>query len=171
MRTATGKEDPELPQLQGISSLELPGSEIAAQTNASQSSSNRHISTSTVQRKQGESGLHCQIAEKKPLLKDTNEKKRRVWAKKHKQWKYVLWTEESKWEIFGSLRCVCETQSRWTDDLRMCGSHCEAWRRWCDSVRVLCWSHCVIHFEFKAHLTSMATTAFCSDTPSHLVCS
>ena len=28
----------------------------------------------------------------------------------------------------------------------------------------------VINLEFKAHLTSMATTAFCSDTPSHLVC-
>ena len=27
----------------------------------------------------------------------------------------------------------------------------------------------VIYFELKAHLTSMATTAFCSDTPSHLV--
>jgi hypothetical protein len=43
MRTATGKEDPEIPLLQRISSLE-----IAAQINASQSSSNRHISTSTV---------------------------------------------------------------------------------------------------------------------------
>jgi hypothetical protein len=32
------------------SSLELPASEISAQINASQSSSNRHISTSTVQR-------------------------------------------------------------------------------------------------------------------------
>ena len=42
------KEDPELPLLQRISSLELPASEIAAQINASQSSSNRHISTSTV---------------------------------------------------------------------------------------------------------------------------
>ena len=28
----------------------------------------------------------------------------------------------------------------------------------------------VIYLEFKAHLTSMVTTAFCSDTPSHLVC-
>ena len=27
----------------------------------------------------------------------------------------------------------------------------------------------VIYLEFKAHLTSMATTAFCSETPSHLV--
>ena len=49
IRTATGKEDPELPLQQRISQLELPASEIAAQINASQSSSNRHISTSTVQ--------------------------------------------------------------------------------------------------------------------------
>ena len=69
MRIATGKEDPELPLLQRISSLELPASEISAQINASQSSSNRHISTSTVQRRLCESGLHGQIAAKKPLLK------------------------------------------------------------------------------------------------------
>ena len=68
MRTATGTEDPELPLLQRISSLELPASEIAAQINASQSSSNRHISTSTVQRRLRESGLHGRIAAKKPLL-------------------------------------------------------------------------------------------------------
>ena len=61
MRTATGMEDPELPLLQWISSLELPASEIAAQINASQSSSNRHISTSTVQSVLHESGLHGQI--------------------------------------------------------------------------------------------------------------
>jgi hypothetical protein len=36
MRTATGKEDPELPLLQRISSLELLASEIAAQINASE---------------------------------------------------------------------------------------------------------------------------------------
>ena len=56
MRTATGMEAPELPLLQRTSSLELPASEIAAQINASQSSSNRHISTSTVQRRLCESG-------------------------------------------------------------------------------------------------------------------
>jgi hypothetical protein len=43
MRTDTGKKDPELPLLQRISSLELPAPEIAAQINASLSSSNRHI--------------------------------------------------------------------------------------------------------------------------------
>ena len=84
MRTATGKEDPELPLLQRIRSLELPASEVAAQINASQSSSNRHISTSTVQRRLRESGLHGQIVAKKPLLKDTN-KKRLDWAKKYEQ--------------------------------------------------------------------------------------
>jgi hypothetical protein len=74
MRTATGKEDPELPLLQRKSSLELPASEIAAQINASQGSSNRHISTSTVQRRRCESGLHCRISAKKPLLKDTDKR-------------------------------------------------------------------------------------------------
>jgi hypothetical protein len=49
MRTATGKKYPELPLLQSIQSLELPASEIAPQKYASESSSNRHISTSTVQ--------------------------------------------------------------------------------------------------------------------------
>ena len=74
MRTAIGKEDPELPLLQRISSLELTAPQIAAQIIASQSSSIRHISTSTVQRN-CKSGLRGRIAAKKPLLKDTNKKK------------------------------------------------------------------------------------------------
>jgi hypothetical protein len=36
MRTATGKEDPELPLLQEISSLEFTAPQIAAQINASE---------------------------------------------------------------------------------------------------------------------------------------
>jgi hypothetical protein len=73
-------------------------------------SSNRHISTSTVQRRLCESCLHGQIAVKKPLLKDTNNKRRLAWAKKHEQWtldqwKSVLWSE-SKFEIFASNRRV-----------------------------------------------------------------
>ena len=83
MRTATGKEEPELPLLQRISSLELTAPPIAGQINASQSSSNRHISTSTIQSRLRESGLYCRIAAQKPLLKDTNNKKRLAWAKKH----------------------------------------------------------------------------------------
>ena len=106
MRSATRKEDQELPLLQRISSLELTAFQIAAQINASQSSSNRHTSTSTVQRRLHESGFHGRIAVKKPLLKDTNNKKRLAWAKKHEQWtldrwKSVLWSDGSKLEILG----------------------------------------------------------------------
>jgi hypothetical protein len=75
MGTATGKEDPEVPLVQRISSLELTALQIAAQINASQSSSNRHISTSTVQRRLCESDLYGRITAKKPLLKETNKKK------------------------------------------------------------------------------------------------
>ena len=49
----------------------------------------------------------------------------------------------------------------------MCGSHREAWR-WCDGALLV--TRSVIYLELKAHLTNMTTTAFCSDTPSHLVC-
>jgi hypothetical protein len=48
----------------------------------------------------------------------------------------------------------------------MCGSHRETWKWWCDCALLVT----LIYLEFKAHLTSMATTAFCSDMPSHLVC-
>ena len=91
MRTATGKETPELPLLQRISDLQLTALQIAAQIHASQSSSNRHISTSTVQRRLRESGLHGRIAAKKPLLKDTNKNKRLTLAKKHEQWTIDRW--------------------------------------------------------------------------------
>ena len=64
MRTSTGKEDPALPLLQRINSLELTAPQIAAQINASQSSSNRLISTSTYQMRLRESGLHGRIAGK-----------------------------------------------------------------------------------------------------------
>ena len=75
MRTATEKEDSDLLLVQRTSLFELPALEIAAQINALQSSSNRHSSTSTVQRRLRESGLCGQIAAKKPLLKDTTKKK------------------------------------------------------------------------------------------------
>ena len=63
------------------------------------------ISTATVQRRLCESGLHDQIAAKKPLLKNTNMKKRLAWAEKHEQWTLDRW-KSLKFEIFGSNRCV-----------------------------------------------------------------
>ena len=115
MRTITVKEDPDLSLLQRICSLELTAPQIAAQINASQSFSNRHISTSTVQRRLRESDLHGLISTKKPLLKDTNNKKRLAWAKKLKQWtldrwKSVLWPDIQIWDFWFQPSCLCETE-------------------------------------------------------------
>ena len=112
--------------------IELTASQIAAQINASESLSNRHNSTSRVQRRLHQSVLHDRIAVKKPLLKDTNKKKRLAWSKKHKpwtldRWKLVWWVPIC--DFWFQPACLCETQSRWTDDLCMCGSHREAQRR------------------------------------------
>ena len=49
---------------------------VTSLRNYSPNKCNRHISTSTIQRRPRESGLHGQISVKKPLLKDTNKKKK-----------------------------------------------------------------------------------------------
>ena len=91
-------------QLQKSSSAMM---KLALQKNSSR---NRHISTSTFQRRLHESGLHVRVAVKKPLLKDTNKKKRLASAKKHKKWTLHQW----KSVLFGSnhrvfvRRRVCE---------------------------------------------------------------
>ena len=115
-------------------------------------------------------------AAKKPLLKATNNNNGLAWAKKHEQWtlerwKSVLWSDESKFEIFGS-NCPIFVRRRVGE--RMI-SACvvpivkqEEEVRWCGVALLVILS--VMYLEFKAHLTSMATTTFCSDTPSHLVC-
>uniref|UniRef100_A0A087X5Y2 Transposase Tc1-like domain-containing protein n=1 Tax=Poecilia formosa TaxID=48698 RepID=A0A087X5Y2_POEFO len=85
----------------------LTAAQIRDQVNATQSSSSRHISATTVKRRLCESGLHGRIATRKPLLRTSNKQKRLVWAKQHKewtldQWTSVLWSDESKFVIFGS---------------------------------------------------------------------
>src|SRR4029434_2105392 len=49
------------------------------------------------------------VAKKKPYLRRANKKKILIWAKEHRHWteedwKIVLWTDESKFEVFGSHR-------------------------------------------------------------------
>jgi hypothetical protein len=96
--------------LMRISSFELTAPQVAAQINSSRSSSNRHNSTSTVQRRLRESGLHGRIAANKPLVKDTNNNKSLLGPRRAMNiintWKSVLWSDESKFEIFGSNRRV-----------------------------------------------------------------
>jgi len=69
------------------------------------------VSTSTVQRRLREYGLMGRIAVKKPFLRKQNKIKRLGWARKYskwtvKQWSKVLFTDESKFEIFGGKRRV-----------------------------------------------------------------
>ena len=80
---------------------------------------------------------------------------------KHEQWtldrwKSVLWSDESNRRVFVRRRvskqisaCVVPTMKHGGDFLVTLS---------------------VIYLEFNTHLTSMAITAYCSDMPSHLVC-
>ena len=67
------------------------------------------ICLSTVKKRLREKGMIGRIAVKKPLLRSVNKQKRLDFAKEHlgwtvDQWKSVLWTDESKFELFGSHR-------------------------------------------------------------------
>ena len=92
-----------------ISLLELLASEIAAQINALQISSNRCISTSTEMFRGDFMNQTFMVELLLPLLKDINKKKRHAWTKKHKQWtwdrwKSFIWNDESKFKNVGSNR-------------------------------------------------------------------
>jgi len=72
---------------------------------------NKNISVSTTQRILRDKGLMGRISARKPLLRPANKVKRLQWAKEHvrwtpAQWERVLWTDESKFELFGSKRRV-----------------------------------------------------------------
>ncbi|MGH0182638.1 UNVERIFIED_CONTAM: hypothetical protein FKN15_010133 [Acipenser sinensis] len=63
------------------------------------------VHPSTVRRSLVRSGLHGRLAAKKPYLRRGNKAKRLNYARKHRnwgaeKWQQVLWTDESKFEIF-----------------------------------------------------------------------
>lgn len=67
------------------------------------------ISRQTVSRRLREKGMFGRIAVRKPLLRPINKQKRLKFAQEHAawtidQWKSILWTDESKFELFGSHR-------------------------------------------------------------------
>lgn len=69
-------------------------------------SSNTKVHASTVRRSLIKNGL---VAAKKPYLRTGNKQKRLQYAKRHAnwtadQWRNVLWSDESKFEMFGSNR-------------------------------------------------------------------
>ena len=81
-------------------------SEIRAEINEDLDSP---ISLTIVKGRLKEKGMIGRIAVRKPLLRPVNKQKRPKFAQEHvdwtiDQWKSVLWTDESKFEIFGSHR-------------------------------------------------------------------
>ena len=119
-----------------VGSTEHNPMQYLSQNRMSIRSGSRHISASNVLRRLCDSGLHCRIAAMKPLLKDTNNKKRLAWAKKHEQWTLDRWVQIR--DFWFQPPCVIVRRSWWTDDICMCGFHRKAWRR-CDGVGMLCW--------------------------------
>lgn len=86
----------------------LTAPEIQATINKTRT---KPISLTTVKRRLRKKGLFGRVAVRKPLLRPQNRKKRLEWALRHQHWteedfKNVLWTDESKFEIFGSKRRI-----------------------------------------------------------------
>ncbi len=66
------------------------------------------VSTSTIHRTLNQAGLHGQRPRKTPLLKKRHTKERLIFAKEYLNkpqsfWENVLWTDETKIELFGNL--------------------------------------------------------------------
>ena len=111
MRTATGKEDPELPLLQRISSLR-----VTSLRNCSPNKCFRVQVTDTFQhelfRGDCESGLHGWIAAKKPLLKDiNNNKKREITSLRSVNWKISKTLKVSSSAVTKTIKLYDETGS------------------------------------------------------------
>ena len=86
----------------------MTATEIAAEVNKDREDP---IGTTTVKRRLLQEGLRGCVAVKKPLLRTQNKKKRLQWAKLYKDytaedWEKVFWTDESKFEMFGTKRDI-----------------------------------------------------------------
>ena len=65
----------------------------------------------TIRNRLMKAGLRGGVAAKKLLLRKANKVKRLQWARKHanwtiSQWKTVVWSDESKFELFGNKRRI-----------------------------------------------------------------
>lgn len=86
----------------------LTAPEIRAEVNKTRSDP---VSLTTVKRRLRDAKLFGRVVVRKPLLRPQNKKKRMQWALNHRDWteedfKKVLWSDESKFEIFGSKRKI-----------------------------------------------------------------
>lgn len=104
-RCTTEQEDKYI-RVSSLRNRRLTGPQLASSLNSTRKTP---VSTSTVKRRLRDSGVTGRVAKKKPYLRLANKRKRLRWAKEHRHWteedwKKVLWTDESKFEVFGSQR-------------------------------------------------------------------
>ena len=151
-----------------LKNRKLTAPQIKAQMNATQSSNSRHISTPTVQRRLSESGLYSQIAAK--IHYEGQATIRMMCLGQETQGMDIRLVEICAlvwfvqiWDLWFHLPCLYATQKRWMKPWSM---EEEVW--WCGGASLV--TLLGIYSKLKAHWTSMATTASCSDMPSHRVC-
>lgn len=106
-RKTTGTEDRRI-IITSKRNRRLTAPEIASHINHARE---RGISVTTVKDRLHKAGLFGRIAARKPLLRPKNKKIRLEWAREHQNWSsedwcQVLWSDESKFEVFGSRRRV-----------------------------------------------------------------
>lgn len=104
-KVTTAAEDKHL-RVTSRRNRKLTASDLRADLNSTRSTS---VSLTTVKRRLRSFGLFGRVAIRKPLLRPVNKKKRLAWAKAHKnwtfdQWKTVLWSDESKFDLFAGNR-------------------------------------------------------------------
>ena len=100
---ATTQTEDKFLRVNNLCDRRLTGQQLQAQLNTGRS---KEVLVSTVKRRLRAEGLTGRVAVRKQLLRWQNKKKRIAGAMKHHQWttenwKKVLWTDESKFEIFG----------------------------------------------------------------------
>uniref|UniRef100_A0A0F8APK2 Transposable element Tc1 transposase n=1 Tax=Larimichthys crocea TaxID=215358 RepID=A0A0F8APK2_LARCR len=105
---ATTESEDKFLRVHSLRDRRLTGQQLQAQLNSGHS---KQVSVSTVKRRLRAEGLKGRVAARKPLLRCQNETKRLSWAMKHRHWttedwKKELWTDESKFQIFGSSRRI-----------------------------------------------------------------
>lgn len=104
----TSKQEDQTIKLISKRDRRLTAPEICAEFNRSHST---QISVTTTKRRLATAGLHGRVAVRKPLLRPQNKVKRLDWGREHQDWTLtdwskVLWTDESKFEVFGQKRRV-----------------------------------------------------------------